>query len=532
MNNISIGKKLVNDINKKMNKNTYMDNYGGSVIITVLIGLATLVLISRLYLMQYAEPIKQNWTNERCKPHVLPFAGLIMKSKNPSKFTSDNFTSCTTNILSNITQHFLQPVYNITNYLMDAINEIADSFNYLRTFKLNLRNKLGSIFSYIFARILNVTIPLQKIMIELKDTLKKTVGVLTSAIFTMIGMQMAFKGFIKVFISVFIIFIAIIIALAVLLWIPFFTWPAAAAAGAWAAALSIPLAIIVGWMVHILNIQAGKVPVPESADGCFDKNTLIDIQNNEKVKIKDITPGTILKNGDRVTAVFKYIRENLDIYNLDGIIVTGCHKVFHSELGWIRVENHPDSIKINNYNEQVVYCLGTESKRIYINNHKFLDWDDLEPVDIIKLKNLKYLSNKSSMSDIHKYLESGIDGNTLIELENGLSVKLKDLKINDQLYFNERVIGLVEIDTKNIEVQKYKLNDFTIIGGPNIRFKDADLGISNTLNIRGKNIKKPEKLYHILTDSGEFTIDSIRVKDYNSAIEDILDLREKLFDLF
>ena len=58
-------------------------------------------------------------------------------------------------------------------------------------------------------------------MIELKDTFKKTVGVLTSAIFTMIGMQMAFKGFIKVFISVFIIFIAIIIALAVLLWIPF-----------------------------------------------------------------------------------------------------------------------------------------------------------------------------------------------------------------------------------------------------------------------------------------------------------------------
>ena len=53
-------------------------------------------------------------------------------------------------------------------------------------------------------------------MIELKDTLKKTVGVLTSAIFTMIGMQMAFKGFIKVFISVFIIFIAII-GLAVLL---------------------------------------------------------------------------------------------------------------------------------------------------------------------------------------------------------------------------------------------------------------------------------------------------------------------------
>ena len=38
------------------------------------------------------------------------------------------------------------------------------------------------------------------------------------------------------------------------------------------------------------------------------------------------------------------------------------------------------------------------------------------------------------MSDIHKYLESGLDGNILIELENGESVKLKNIKVNDQLY--------------------------------------------------------------------------------------------------
>ena len=46
------------------------------------------------------------------------------------------------------------------------------------------------------------------------------------------------------------------------------------------------------------------------------------------------------------------------------------------------------------------------------------------------------------------------------------------------------------------------------------------------------DIEKPKKLYHIITDTGEFTIDSIKIKDYNSAIEDILDMRDKLFDLF
>jgi len=535
MNNMSVNKNLVTQLKKKMTKNSYMDNYGGSVIITTLVAIGFIVVIGRLHYSNIVEPIRRNWTDERCKPHIMPFAGIIMnpKDKSKSKFTSDNFTNCTTSILSNIIQHFLQPIYTITDFVMECINEIAGSLNFLRAFKAVLRNKMKLIFSYVFARLVNITIPLQKIMMNFKDTLGKTTGILSASLYTMVGIQMAFKGFVKVFITVFIIFISIIIAIAIMLWIPFFTWPAAAATSSFAALLAIPLAIITGWMVHILNIQSGKVPVPGPANnGCFDKNTLIDLQNNKKIKIKELTPGTILKNGDRVTAVFKYTRENLDVYNLNDIIVTGCHKVFHNNLGWVKVEKHPKSKKIENYTEQIVYCLNTQSKRIFINEHKFLDWDDLEPIDIIKLKNLNYLSNKSSISDIHKYLESGLDGNVLIELENGLSVKLKDLHINDQLKFNERVIGLVEIDTKNIPVEKYTFDNFNIIGGPNIRFKDSDLGISNTLNITGKKIEKPKKLYHIITDTGEFTIDSIKIKDYNSAIEDILDMRDKLFDLF
>ena len=180
----------------------------------------------------------------------------------------------------------------------------------------------------------------------------------------------------------------------------------------------------------------------------------------------------------------------------DSITVTGCHKVFYESLGWIDVADHPDSIKIEKYRKQHIYCLNTESKRIYIGKHKFLDWDDLEPVDIIKLKNLRYISRRGSMSEIHRYLESGLDGEIIIELENGNSVKLRDIKVNDQLRFGERVIGIVEIDTKNIDVKKYKFKTFSIIGGPNIHFKDSDLGNFNTLKINGEiiNKNKPQKL--------------------------------------
>jgi hypothetical protein len=307
------------------------------------------------------------------------------------------------------------------------------------------------------------------------------------------------------------------------------TWPVAAATTVFFVIVAVLIAIIAGWMIHILNISSKRVPDKPS---CFDKDTLIETEKGP-IKIKDIKPGMSLENGDKVTAIFKLAYNNLDIYNLDNIIVTGCHKVFHDNLGWIDVKDHPSSKKIENYREPAVYCLGTQTKRMNIKNHKFLDWDDLEPVDIIKLKNLHYLDNNCSLSDIHKNLESGLDGNINIELENGQSVKLKDIQLNDQLYSGERIIGVVQIDTKDIyAVKKYKFKEFEIIGAPNIHFKDVDLGNFNTLKIEGVEVEKPALLYHILTDTGFFNIDGHKLRDYNSAIENILDIRDKLFALF
>ena len=55
-----------------------------------------------------------------------------------------------------------------------------------------------------------------------------------------------------------------------------------------------------------------------------------------------------------------------------------------------------------------------------------------------------------------------------------------------------------------MRLKKYTFKDFNIIGGPNIHFKDINLGNFNTLNLEGKNITKPKKLYHIITDTGVF----------------------------
>uniref|UniRef100_A0A6C0KEG0 Uncharacterized protein n=1 Tax=viral metagenome TaxID=1070528 RepID=A0A6C0KEG0_9ZZZZ len=515
--------------NKIYSKKTYLDKYGGSVIGTAVSLLIFFCIFSYFYVQSKMDPIRQNWANERCKPEVMPFAGLINAPKGTSKmtYTAENFTKCTVGILSEVVQYFTSPLYYLSDMVSNFYLMLMKVVQAFRSLAFYLRMKVMKIIEYMVARIYNVMIPVQRLFIKLKDTLKKTEGIMVTGLYTVFSTYLALKAFIGSFLQILIIILIIIVAVIIALWILPFTWPAAAALTAFFLLLAIPVGIVAGHMGHILNITSKSVP---NKPGCFDKNTQIATKNGFQ-NISNIKSGTILKNGDRVTASFKIVNSN-DMYNFNNIIISGTHKVLHDIKGWVFIKDHPESIKIENYYEPYIYCLSTESKRININNYKFLDWDDIEPVDVIKLKNLDYLQTYSPLSDIHKFLESGIDGNSLIELDEGNEIKLKDVQVNDILRGGERVLATVEIDTKNISyIRKYYFNGFEIIGAPNLHICDADLGNFNTLDKFGKVIDRPQKLYHLITNNGFFIINGIRVRDYNSAIENILDIRDKLYAL-
>ena len=63
--------------------------------------------------MNNIQPIKNDWSNQRCSPSVMPFSGLISKSSKETVFeaTNNNFTFCIQTILSNIGNYALQPFY-------------------------------------------------------------------------------------------------------------------------------------------------------------------------------------------------------------------------------------------------------------------------------------------------------------------------------------------------------------------------------------------------------------------------------------
>ena len=247
----------LNKIKKMYDKLTYFDQYGGSLVLFIIITLTITILISYFHTMINVQPIIDDWPNQRCKPQIMPIAGLITHPEGvtSSEYTAQNFTYCTQNILTSITGEALQPLTyvtstfaNIADGISNAINDVRGMFDKIRTF-------FESISKEIMGRIMNIMVPLQQIIISFKDLIGKIQGTMTAGLFTALGSYYTLQsmlGAIAEFIVIILIAMAVII---VILWILPFTWGAAAAGTAVFLGIAIPMAIILQFFNDKLHIN-------------------------------------------------------------------------------------------------------------------------------------------------------------------------------------------------------------------------------------------------------------------------------------
>ena len=412
--------KSSKDVNKIYDL-SYFDLYGGSVIFTIILTIIVLLAMGYANVMQNIVPIKNNWTEERCKPQNIPFAGFINKPIDSSitDFTQDNFNYCTQNILQDITKIAVMPLGFVTEGLTTLYIAIEKSIQLIRAMIDSIRTNLKNIINSILDKSINITIPLRQITMSISDALGKTTGILVTNFYMLIGLFDLIKS----------IFGAIVEALAISTIVP------AAAIIIFLALFMYPLAIIPSIFLLLLAVLTGMGMYVKGAfqneQVCFDKNTKLIMSNGSSKCIIDIQLGDKLINDNIITEKFTLCAKNVDMYKLtDGEIISETHYIKYNN-NWIQIKDYPHCEKINNYNEPFIYCINTSSKRILIGNNEYLDWDDIIDTTINKKQ--------------HCYNE-----NTVISLFNGTQKIIKDIKIGDILSHGEKITGLVEsLDESN-----------------------------------------------------------------------------------
>ena len=537
----------IKKIRKMYDNLTYLDQYGNSVIMIILITFILFLLLAYSFIMINITPIKNNWVNERCKPYVIPFAGIINAPEGTSitDFTGENFTYCMQNVTNSLAGDAISPLSFITNSLTMISSIIQNAINSIRQMVNKIRTSIQSVTQEVMGRLMNFIVPLQQIVIKIKDMLMKTQGVFTGVLYTLFGSYFTLKALLGAIADLIIkMLIGMAVAIAVL-WLVPFTWGAAAAGTGVFAIIAAFMTYILVFMKDVLHIQSGqKIPKLK----CFDKNTLIKLKNGTEKPITDICLGDILINDGIVTAKFKVQTKGSQMYLLNNVIVSDTHMI-KSNNNFIKVSSHPLAQKLAFYGEEFLYCLNTSKKEILINDIIFSDWDEINNSEINILKreinslNLEndidvfgfgFDFNINNNNLIHKYIDSGFISSTIIKLKNGEKKTISQIEINDVLENGEKVYGLVEIDGKKLNSQYvYYLGDnICVEGGPNLVFCDNNkreiqtihlsLDIENNKYKKVRN-QKDDKLFHLLTNHETFVVNGIKFRDYNASIDNFLE---------
>jgi len=438
MDDITITKTVNKIYNKKL---AFFERYSSDLIIALIIIYIFLTGTTYYYVLNHLPSIKANWPINKCNPLYLPFAGIILDDKNKSnlELVDNNFQGCVRNILTSISADAFKPIYYISNLITNSFNEMSSSINSIRAMFSNVRTDITDTTENISGRTLNITMPVVKMTIAVKNMMSQTIGVITTGIYTLFGSYLTLSSLLGSIIEFVGILLGIIAAAIVISLLIPIAGPAIAAPmiAFEAVVLTIFIPMILSYN-HLFNKStSGGAVAAKHSDACFGKYTPIQLENNTTKTISDIIIGDILHDGSIVTGTMKMSSYGSTIYNLNDLIVTGIHRVYHETAGWIKVFDHPQSYEINDYRENILYCLNTNTKVIKIGEHTFSDWDDLDDTDLLELNksNLlpKYLDNK----DIHPYLDNGFEENTLVDLEVGTQIKIKDIEVND-IYDLER----------------------------------------------------------------------------------------------
>jgi hypothetical protein len=516
MNNISQLENSANKVNKIYGDLSYYDVYGGSVMLFFVLMIILFLVYSYTTVMKSVQPIKDNWLQERCNPKVIPFAGLINKPEGSStiQFTQDNFNYCMQNVLTSITGFALEPLTFVTNGLNSLYQEITSSLNSMRVIISNIRTNIAKIAQEILGRVLNIMTPIQMILISFIDLIGKIKGIFAAAIYTSLGTYYTLKSLMGAILQFIVMLLMILAGLIVGLWIIPFTWPAAISGTAVFLSVSIPLLIIMVFMNQVLHVDINSpIPAIPAPGHCFDGDTLLLMKDGTHKPMKNIVVGDVLSKDGIVTSKLRLDSKNVDMYKLGNIIVSGGHRVYY-ENRWIFVREHPDVICIKNYENEYIYCINTNSKKIQIDLYEFLDWDELYGRELTNLLNRVKCDSPSA---IHSYYNGGFYSNVMVEMNNGKRKEINKIKIGDLLKGGSKVIGLVQILGKNLGQNKDSFRKDGINVYPIFFYKDSNL--EKYIGEKKWADNNGQDLYHLLTDKKSFYIVDEKYYDFNSCID-------------
>lgn len=314
----------------------------------------------------------EHWAERRCDFDVL-MASFYYKppedTRSAFEFASENFKFCVTSKTSDYLNSIFGALFEVLRKQMGAADVMTDVMKVLR---IQL-NSIYAPFSKMMANFWNKFKQIgslgSRVFQHLFMAMKKAAATGIASIFVALSLQTAFMNSIDLAINAIMVILYILIALAFIFFLPILP----------------VLAFVIITVGGIESAMPGRTGDMGAIFGCFAEETLICMKGGSVKEICKMNLGDILANGEVVESVIELPGSD-ELYMIDGIYVTGDHRIWNDTLKkWSFVKDYKGS-SITTRKTNVIWTLITSSRTIPIQGkskqiHRFADWEELPDTD-------------------------------------------------------------------------------------------------------------------------------------------------------
>jgi hypothetical protein len=214
---------LTTAVNKLYEKTSYLDRYGGSLVVAAFTIIGVCMFFTYSYLKNHSDVIKNNWQQNRCNPLYIPFAGIIINPKNMSKheYATNNFFHCFGILLKDIVEVALAPIEAASILIAASVSLIVGTMNSLMGAILYLRNSLANGFGLLGNRSLNALTIVTKLSLLASNSFNQSQGILVTIMYIFFTAYDLLASFFYILILAALLFLAVALAIMIYAWLLF-----------------------------------------------------------------------------------------------------------------------------------------------------------------------------------------------------------------------------------------------------------------------------------------------------------------------
>jgi hypothetical protein len=135
--------------------------------------------------------VKNNWTEYRCIPLMMPFAGYISPD---GTSTSDNFSYCIQSIMTSFAPTITQPFNYLQTMTLDMMDSINTSNENTTDQTSNIKDSVSGIIGDLYSVFINIIVEFNIIVIKLIDIQGKMAGIMATMMYIMTSVQYTFES--------------------------------------------------------------------------------------------------------------------------------------------------------------------------------------------------------------------------------------------------------------------------------------------------------------------------------------------------